>query len=532
MRPFEGPTASAAVDISDIRSGAAGYSLTIFGHVPLRVLMPVRGRVADRGHVVVHWSVSRVCFVFSRFFRNIPKYSEIFRKISKYSGRFRNIPKYSGIFRKNFAVLQRSSLGKNFRISVVMQGAAKRAPAVQMGICAPRSVGPDGSALRGKPNVPITALPKARGHLLNAKHEISDRNVANTNIGRLLVGALKKATTLLDTWEERANELAERARVLRDGVPRVNVDAWHATNHSRIENVARDVDRLLNELRHCRGFWKTVAKDELLSADIVWDLYLRGSHLYAEMHAALEQAETVLRKARSFKQDHSVTMTRMEQASRKRYLEADDQEQRAGRPAKPECSSGSESDKDGEQHDGVVYVLTRTPRGNTFSAGDAHCRSIQYAVQEPLVQVTTWSFSRSPKFRARTVVATAAIPQSMRASGAHTAIAARPGCADRICRPRWTHTANAARCSLRRCQEEAQAKDARARLSTHQRRRSINRTSTTLSGPAPATTRRWRIRKCANRAAGSRRTSGKRDSGRRPPPLPGKSWLVPQHESW
>ena len=89
MRPFEGPTASAAVDISDIRSGAAGYSLTIFGHVPLRVLMPVRGRVADRGHVVVHWSVSRVCFVFSRFFRNIPKYSEIFRKISKYSEIFR-----------------------------------------------------------------------------------------------------------------------------------------------------------------------------------------------------------------------------------------------------------------------------------------------------------------------------------------------------------------------------------------------------------------------------------------------------------
>jgi hypothetical protein len=92
MRPFEGPTASAAVDISDIRSGAAGYSLTIFGHVPLRVLMPVRGRVADRGHVVVHWSVSRVCFVFSRFFRNIPKYSEIFR-------RFRNIPEDFEIFR-------------------------------------------------------------------------------------------------------------------------------------------------------------------------------------------------------------------------------------------------------------------------------------------------------------------------------------------------------------------------------------------------------------------------------------------------
>ena len=152
-----------------------------------------------------------------RVFSVLPKYSEIFRKISKYSEIFRNISK--GIFRKNFAVLQRSSLGKNFRISVVMQGAAKRAPAVQMGICAPRSVGPDGSALRGKPNVPITALPKARGHLLNAKHEISDRNVANTNIGRLLVGALKKATTLLDTWEERAAELEERARILRDGVP-------------------------------------------------------------------------------------------------------------------------------------------------------------------------------------------------------------------------------------------------------------------------------------------------------------------------
>jgi hypothetical protein len=224
-------------------------------------------------------------------------------------------------------------------------------------------------------------LPKARGHLLNAKHEISDRNVANTNIGRLLVGALKKATTLLDTWEERANELAERARVLRDGVPRVNVDAWHATNHSRIENVARDVDRLLNELRHCRGFWKTVAKDELLSADIVWDIYLRASHLYAEMHAALEQAETELKKARSFKHDHTTIMVRMEQASRKRYLEHDEEEQRAGGPAKPMCSSGSESEDDVGRHDGIVYVLTKKPKDSTFSEGDAHCRSIRYRFQ-------------------------------------------------------------------------------------------------------------------------------------------------------
>jgi hypothetical protein len=125
----------------------------------------------------------------------------------------------------------------------------------------------------------------------------------------------------------------------------------------------------LNELRESRKFWRTVAKDELLSADIIWDIYLRASHVYAEIHAALAQAETVLKQARTFKHDHTTIMARMEQASRKRYLQCDqeEQEQCARRPAKPECSSGSESDKDCEQHDGVVYVLTKKPRGDTFS---------------------------------------------------------------------------------------------------------------------------------------------------------------------
>jgi hypothetical protein len=127
----------------------------------------------------------------------------------------------------------------------------------------------------------------------------------------------------------------------------------------------------LNELRESRKFWRTVAKDELSSADIIWDIYLRASHVYAEMHAALAQAETVLKQARTFKHDHTTIMARMEQASRKRYLQCDqeEQEQCARRPAKPERSSGSESDKDCEQHDGVVYVLTKMPRGDTFSAG-------------------------------------------------------------------------------------------------------------------------------------------------------------------
>ena len=49
------------------------------------------------------------------------------------------------------------------------------------------------------------------------------------------------------------------------------------------------------------------------------------------------------------------------------------------------------------------------------------------------MQVTAWSFSRSPKFRARQAVPpTAAMPQSMRASGAHPAVATRPGCAERM----------------------------------------------------------------------------------------------------
>ena len=91
--------------------------------------------------------------------------------------------------------------------------------------------------------------------------------------------------------------------------------------------------------------------------------------MYAEMHAALAQAETVLKQARTFKHDHTTIMARMEQASRKRCLQNDQEEheQRARRPAKPECSSGSESDS--EHHDGVVYVLTKKPRGDTFSAG-------------------------------------------------------------------------------------------------------------------------------------------------------------------
>ena len=262
-----------------------------------------------------------------------------------------------------------------------MQGAVKRVPPVQMGICAPRSVGPDGSGLRGKPNVPHSGLPKDRGQLLDTRHKIIDPTVAKYNISKLWTAAHHKATTLLATCEERAAELAERARGVRDAMPRVNTDAWHATNHSKIDNLARDVDRLLNELREGRKFWRTVAKDELLSADIVWDIYLRASHLYAEMHAALEQAETELKKARSFKHDHTTIMVRMEQASRKRYLEHDEEEQRAGGPAKPMCSSGSESEDDVGRHDGIVYVLTKKPKDSTFSEGDAHCRSIRYRFQ-------------------------------------------------------------------------------------------------------------------------------------------------------
>jgi hypothetical protein len=302
-------------------------------------------------------------------------------------------------------------------------------------------------------------------------HKIIDPRVALFNISKLWTSAHHKATTLLGTWEDRAADLEQRVRGFREAMPRVNTEAWHVTNHGRIDQLSRDIDRLLNDLRASRKFWRTVAKDELLSADIIWDIYLRASQVYAEIHAALEQAETVLKYARQFKFDHTTIMARMEQASRKRCLQNDQEEheQRARRPAKPECSSGSESDS--EQHDGVAYVLTRTARDATLTAGDAHCRSIPYAFQEPLVQVTACSFSSSPRFRARTVVAVAAMPQSMRASGAHPALAARPGCADRICLPTRTHTANAARCSLRPCQEEAQAKDARARLSTHQRRR-------------------------------------------------------------
>ena len=96
-----------------------------------------------------------------------------------------------------------------------MQGAARRAPAVQMGICAPRSVGPDGSALRGKPSVPINALPKARGRLLNASHKISDACSARTGGDRAEEGAVVQARPQHDHGADGAIKSQEVPRSRR-----------------------------------------------------------------------------------------------------------------------------------------------------------------------------------------------------------------------------------------------------------------------------------------------------------------------------
>jgi hypothetical protein len=72
-------------------------------------------------------------------------------------------------------------------------------------------------------------------------------------------------------------------------MPRGIADEWRARNHSKIGTMT-NVDKLLTDLRESR--WKTVAKEEPLSTEIVWEWYIRAFHLYAELHTALEQAET------------------------------------------------------------------------------------------------------------------------------------------------------------------------------------------------------------------------------------------------
>jgi len=89
--------------------------------------------------------------------------------------------------------------------------------------------GPDGTAFRGKPSVPLV-LPRALGGLLNdgkIKH-----GVPKSNMAKFLNRKLEETETLLSTASEKANEMQSRARALEAKVPSRESEklAWHETN--------------------------------------------------------------------------------------------------------------------------------------------------------------------------------------------------------------------------------------------------------------------------------------------------------------
>ena len=178
--------------------------------------------------------------------------------------------------------------------------------------------------------------------------------------------------------------MESRARALEGKVPSRDSEKllWHETNRNRALVLTRDIERLLNELKKVRAFWKRAALEELKCTDLVWDLLLRATILYADANVALEEARASMRRALAFMNEHSTAWTRIEQAKRKRESSErhrDDDGIRAAR--KPEWSSGSDGDGDEEddQH-GQVYVVTEASKSAPeYLPGAEHWRSVHCA---------------------------------------------------------------------------------------------------------------------------------------------------------
>ena len=241
--------------------------------------------------------------------------------------------------------------------------------------------GPAGTAFRGKPSVPMV-LPRTLGGLLDDGK--IKRGVPKSNMAKFLNRKLEETETLLSTASEKANDMESRARALEGKVPSRDSDklTWHETNRHRALGLTRDIERLLNELKDVRAFWKRAALEELKSTDLVWDLLLRATVLYSESNVALEEARAAMRRALAFMNEHSTAWTRIEQAKRKRESSErhrDDDGIRAAR--KPEWSSGSDGDGDEEddQH-GQVYVVTEASKSAPdYLPGAEHWRSVHCA---------------------------------------------------------------------------------------------------------------------------------------------------------
>ena len=278
---------------------------------------------------------------------------------------------------------------------MAMHGAARRSPATQMAISHPGVFTPDGTAFRGLPGVPMT-LPREVGKLLCRDGKIIDKNVAKSNIGRTLTKKLTDTANLLANSRDRACDAANRALALQGRMPRSGADEWHAANHTKILNVTRDMDRLLSELKTTRLLWKTAAKDEILSKDIVFDLYQKASHLFVETQAASDEAAVEMRRGLLFRQEHTATWARLEEQERGKRArrEGDDDDELwfgetkkgvACHPARPVCSSGSENEADGNAElAGIVHVVNKvSQRAPEFQKGAPRSRSTDDRTRVP-----------------------------------------------------------------------------------------------------------------------------------------------------
>jgi hypothetical protein len=238
-----------------------------------------------------------------------------------------------------------------------------------------------GTAFRGKPSVPMI-LPRALGGLLDDGK--MKRGVPMSNMAKFLNRKLEETESLLSTASEKANDMESRARALAAKMPSREIEklTWHETNRNRALVLTRDIERLLNELKEARAFWKRAAVEELKCTDLVWDLLLRATVLYAEANVALEEARASMRRALAFMNEHSTAWTRIEHAKRRRDTNErhrDDDGFLAAR--KPDWSSGSDGDgdKEDDQH-GQVYVVTEASKSAPdYLPGAEHWRSVQCA---------------------------------------------------------------------------------------------------------------------------------------------------------
>ena len=148
-------------------------------------------------------------------------------------------------------------------------------------------------------------------------------------------------------------------------------------------------------MKTTRLLWKTAAREEILSTDIVFDLYVKASQLFVDTHVASDEAAVMMKRALAFRQEHTAIWARLEQESRKRPRSEEEPgelsfgERKKGgacHPARPLCSSGSENEDDGnEDRERQVYIVNKvSQRAPEFHKGARRSRSTQRAFRSIL----------------------------------------------------------------------------------------------------------------------------------------------------